>query len=87
MILFVTVGLKVFGGFIVATSRQEQQAEVRLKMMRLIAQNLEMPSRQLATEVCIANGSVYCILTVLIKKDLLSQEILKAVLGKNMSIY
>lgn len=51
-----------------ASRRQEQQAEIRLKVMRLIAQNPEMSSRQVADAVGISNGSAYYVLTALVEK-------------------
>ena len=51
-----------------ASRREEQQAEVRLKVMRLIAQKPEMSTRQVADEVGISNGSAYYILTALVEK-------------------
>ena len=51
-----------------ASRRAEQQAEVRLKVMRLISQNPEMSTRQVAEEVGISNGSAYYVLTALIEK-------------------
>jgi EPS-associated MarR family transcriptional regulator len=51
-----------------ASRREEQQAEVRLKVMRLIAQNPEMSTRQVADEVGISNGSAYYVLTALVEK-------------------
>jgi len=52
----------------VASRREEQQAEVRLKVMRLISQKPEMSTRQVADEVGISNGSAYYILTALVEK-------------------
>ena len=51
-----------------ASRHEEQQAEIRLKIMRLIAQNPEMSTRQVADEVGISNGSAYYILTALVEK-------------------
>ena len=51
-----------------ASRREEQQAEIRLKVMRLISQKPEMSTRQVADEVGISNGSAYYILTALIEK-------------------
>ena len=51
-----------------ASRREEQQAEVRLKIMRLISQKPEMSTRQVADEVGISNGSAYYILTALVEK-------------------
>ena len=51
-----------------ASRREEQQAEVRLRVMRLISQKPEMSTRQVADEVGISNGSAYYILTALVEK-------------------
>ena len=51
-----------------ASRRDEQQAEIRLKVMRLISGNPEMSTRQVADQVCISNGSAYYVLTALIEK-------------------
>ena len=51
-----------------ASRREEQQAEIRLKVMRLISQNPEMSTRQVAEEVGISNGSAYYVLTALVEK-------------------
>ena len=51
-----------------ASRRQEQQAEIRLQVMRLIAQNPEMSSRQVADAVGVSNGSAYYVLTALVEK-------------------
>ena len=39
-----------------------------MKVMRLISQNPEMSTRQVADEVGISNGSAYCVLTALVEK-------------------
>ena len=51
-----------------ASRRDEQQAEVRLRVMRLISGNPELSTRQVADEVHISNGSAYYVLTALIEK-------------------
>ena len=51
-----------------ASRRDEQQAAIRLKVMRLISQNPEMSTRQVADEVGISNGSAYYVLTALVGK-------------------
>ena len=48
--------------------REEQQAEIRLKVLRLISQDPEMSSRNVADEVGISNGSAYYVLTALVEK-------------------
>ena len=51
-----------------ASRRDEQQAEIRLKVMRLIWDNPEMSTRQVANAVGISNGSAYYVLTALVEK-------------------
>jgi EPS-associated MarR family transcriptional regulator len=51
-----------------ASRREEQQAETRLKVMRLISQNPEISTRQVADEVEVSNGSAYYVLTALVEK-------------------
>jgi len=58
-------------GVILASRREEQQEEIRLRVMRLIAQNPEISTRQVADEVGISNGSAYYVLTALVEKGFL----------------
>ena len=51
-----------------ASRREEQQAEIRLRVMRLISQNPELSTRQVADKVGISNGSAYYVLTALVEK-------------------
>ena len=51
-----------------ASRREEQQAAIRLKVMRLISVNPEMSTRRVADEVGISNGSAYYVLTALVGK-------------------
>ena len=57
-----------------ASRREEHQEDVRLRVMRLIDENSEMSSRQIADKVGIANGSAYYVLTALIKKGFVKLE-------------
>jgi len=57
-----------------ASRREENQEDVRLRVMRLIDANPEMSSRQIADKVGIANGSAYYVLTALIEKGFLKLE-------------
>ena len=57
-----------------ASRRSEQQSEIKLKVMRLIAEIPEMSSRQVAEAVGISNGSAYYILTALVEKGLVKLE-------------
>ena len=50
-----------------ASRREVQQAEIYLKVMRLISQNPDISTRQVADEVGISNGSAYYVLTALVE--------------------
>jgi len=58
----------------VASRREEQQEDVRLRVMRLIDGNPEMSTRQVADEVGISNGSAYYVLTALVEKGFVKLE-------------
>ena len=51
-----------------ASRREEHQAEIRLKVMRLISNNPEMSTRQVADQVGISNGSAHYVLSALVEK-------------------
>ena len=51
-----------------ASRREEYQADIRLKVMRLISQNPEISTRQIADKVSISNGSAFNVLTALVEK-------------------
>ena len=57
-----------------ASRREQQQAEIRLRVMRLISQNAKMSTRQVADEVGISNGSAYYVITALIEKGFIKLE-------------
>ena len=57
-----------------ASRREQHQDDVRLRVMRLIDENSEMSSRQIADKVGIANGSAYYVLTALVKKGFVKLE-------------
>ena len=57
-----------------ASRREEHQEDVRLRVMRLIDENSEMSSRQIADKVGIANGAAYYVLTALVKKGFVKLE-------------
>jgi len=59
---------------ILASRREEHQEDVRLRVMRLIDENSEMSSRQIADKVGIANGSAYYVLNALIEKGFVKLE-------------
>ena len=57
-----------------ASRREEQQEDVRLRVMRLISGNPEISSRQIANKVGISNGSAYYVLTALVEKGFVKLE-------------
>ena len=57
-----------------ASRRKEIQDATKLRVMRLIAENPEFSTRQIADQVGIANGSAYYIITALIEKGYVKLE-------------
>ena len=57
-----------------ASRREDQQEEVRLRVMRLISENPELSTRQIANEVGISNGSAHYLLKALVEKGLVKLE-------------
>ena len=51
-----------------ASRREEKQSDTRLQVMRLLSQNPEMSTRQIAHAVGISNGSAYYVLRALVDK-------------------
>ena len=51
-----------------ASRREEKQSDTRLQVMRLLSQNPEMSTRQIADAVGISNGSAYYVLRALVDK-------------------
>ena len=53
-----------------ASNRAQHQEDAKLRIMRLINENPELSSRQIAERVGVSNGSAYYILSALIEKGL-----------------
>ena len=70
-----------------ASRREEQQEDVRLRVMRLIAGNPEMSTRQVADEVGISNGSAYYVLTALVEKGFVKLGNFKNISRKGQYAY
>ena len=51
-----------------ASRREEQQEDVRLRVMRLISEHPDMSTRHIADAVGVSNGSAYYVLTALVDK-------------------
>ena len=60
-----------------ASRRKEHQEDAKLRVMKIIKNNPEMTSREIAQKIGISNGSAYYLLTSLIDKGLLNFQILK----------
>ena len=70
-----------------ASRREEQQEDVRLRVMRLIDANPKMSSRQIADKVGIANGSAYYVLAALTEKGFVKLENFKNNPRKRQYVY
>ena len=53
-----------------ASRRKEQQEDVRFRVLRLLNENPELSTRQIAEEVGISNGSAYYCLNALLQKGM-----------------
>lgn len=51
-----------------ASRREEKQSDTRLQVMRLLSQNPEMSTRQIADTIGISNGSAFYVLRALVDK-------------------
>ena len=54
-----------------ASRREEQQTEVRWRILRLLAEDPALSTRELAAAVGISNGSAYYVVTALLDKGLI----------------
>ena len=61
-----------------ASSRDKQQADIRLRVMQLVSQNPEISTRRLADKVGISNGSAYYVVTALVEKGLVKLSSFKS---------
>ena len=57
-------------GFNVASNRAERQEETQFRVMRLLAENPEISTRQIADAVGVSNGKAYYCVSALIEKGL-----------------
>ena len=58
-------------GLLLASQREEQRCEVRLRVLRLVQANLELSTRKIAEDVGISNGSAFYVLAALVEKGFL----------------
>ena len=57
-----------------ASQREGQRYEVRLRVMRLVHANPEMTTRKIAEDVGISNGSAFYVLNALVEKGFLKLD-------------
>ena len=57
-----------------ASLREERREEAQFQVMRLIAQNPELTTRQIADEVGISTGAAYYCVTALVEKGFVKLE-------------
>ena len=57
-----------------ASRREEQQENARLRVMRLLSDNPKMSTRSLADAVGISNGAAYYVLRALVEKGFVKLE-------------
>lgn len=57
-----------------ASRREKLQNDVRTRVLRLVSENPQLSTRQIANAVGISNGSAYYLLTALIEKGFVKLE-------------
>ena len=70
-----------------ASRRDEKQSETRLRVMRLLAENPEISTRQIAATVGISNGSAYYVLKALLDKGFVKLDNFKKNPRKGQYVY
>ena len=61
-----------------ASLREERREEAQFQVMRLVAQNPELTTREIAKEVGISTGAAYYCLTALVEKGFVKLENFKS---------
>lgn len=70
-----------------ASRREEKQSDTRLQVMRLLSENPEMSTRQIADAVGISNGSAYYVLRALVDKGFVKLDNFKKSRRKRQYAY
>ena len=70
-----------------ASRRQQQQEDVRLRVLRLLNENPEMSTREIANLVEISNGSTYYCIHAMIKKGMIKLGNFKSSSNKRRYAY
>ena len=74
-------------GLLLASKREGQRYEVRLRVLRLVQANPELSTRKIAEDVGISNGSAFYVLTALVEKGLLKLDNFKNSSSKGRYAY
>ena len=70
-----------------ASQREDQRYEVRLRVLRLIHANPELSTRKIAEDVGISNGSAFYVLAALVEKGFLKLDNFKNSSSKGRYAY
>ena len=74
-------------GLLLASQREDQRYEVRLRVLRLVQANPELSTRKIAEDVGISNGSAFYVLTALVEKGFLKLDNFKNSSSKGRYAY
>ena len=74
-------------GLLLASQREGQRYEVRLRVMRLVHANPETTTRKIAEDVGISNGSAFYVLKALVEKGFLKLDNFKNSTSKGRYAY
>ena len=70
-----------------ASQREDQRYEVRLRVLRLVQANPELSTRKIAEDVGISNGSAFYVLAALVEKGFLKLDNFKKSSSKGRYAY
>ena len=70
-----------------ASQREDQRYEVRLRVLRLVQANPELSTRKIAEDVGISNGSAFYVLKALVEKGFLKLDNFKNNTSKGRYAY
>ena len=74
-------------GLLLASRREDQRYEVRLRVLRLVQANPELSTRKIAEDVGISNGSAFYVLAALVEKGFLKLDNFKKSSSKGRCAY
>ena len=74
-------------GLLLASQREDQRYEVRLRVLRLVHANPKLSTRKIAEDVGISNGSAFYVLAALVEKGFLKLDNFKNSSSKGRYAY